>query len=405
MKKIIWVLILFLNHVAFAQDWKDFKIPADPGAGMIWELDSAVSDDFNYTSAKSPKSDEFLDKWDDWYHNTWTGPGLTLWRRENSLVEDGVLKLTSNRSGTNRVNLGIIHSNKTVIYPVYIEGRAKIMNSVLANALWLLSPDDTQEIDFMEAYGSSYSENAQRDMTWFAERMHMSHHVFIRDPFTDWQPNDQTSPGYPTWVTVEKEGKNILWREDYHTYGVYWKDPWHLYYYIDGVLVTKKEGKDEIDPVFHTNSGTQGDTQNDTRTGLSKAMDIIIDAEDQDWRSNDAVTPTDAELANTDDHTLKVDWIRAYKPVVNPNPDALAIDTSINDIAIYPNPMQNLLQINADQRMQELSIYRLDGAEVLSQLLTDRSASIDVSLLNSGTYLVQIKLEDGSVKNTRVLKQ
>ncbi|RME71962.1 MAG: glycosyl hydrolase family protein, partial [Verrucomicrobia bacterium] len=179
---------------------------------------------------------------------------------------------------------------------VYVEARAKIANSVLASDVWMLSPDDTQEIDIIEAYGASWSDGQQKDQTWFAERIHISHHVFIREPFQDYQPKD---PG--SWY---HDGQGTLWREDFHRVGVYWRDPWHLEYYVDGKLVRTVSGKDIIDPHDFTGG-----------TGLNKAMDIIINMEDQTWRSDQGLTPTDEELANKEDHTFKVDWIRVYKPV------------------------------------------------------------------------------------------
>ena len=197
------------------------------------------------------------------------------------------------------------------------------MNSVLANGAWLLSPDDTQEIDFMEGYGAIFSESANDDISWYGERMHVSHHVFIRDPLQDWQPselvngNGNPSPN-PTWITRNDGAGNIFWKDSFHRYGVYWKDPFNLYYYIDGVQVTKREGKDEIDPLYLTNSTNPGDTSNDTRTGLSKEMDIIFSVEEQGWRTinGKAVIPTDTELSNTD-NAFTIDWIRIFKPVEN----------------------------------------------------------------------------------------
>lgn len=284
-------------------DWDAYAVPADAGVNMEWELQEATSDEFNYTSAASPKSAEFLSKWDDFYHNAWTGPGLTIWSREQVLVEDGILKIPSTRINEKDVSTGCITSKERVIYPAYVEAYAKVMPSTLASDVWMLSPDDTQEIDILEAYGNI---NPSRDPTnvWYGERIHLSHHVFIRDPFADWQPTTDD-----TWF---KDGTE--WNKDFHRYGVYWRDAWHLEYYIDGVLVKTTSGKDQIDPKYHTNSVNPGDTSNDTRTGLNKAMDIIINVEDQTWRSNQGLTPTDSELANTEDNTFKVGWIRVYKP-------------------------------------------------------------------------------------------
>ena len=276
-------------------DWDNFPIQADPGNGREWVLQEETSDEFNYNAPASGKGKLFSDKWDDWYHNNWKGPGLTVWSRENSYVNGGFLTLFSSRvAGTDKVNTGILTAKKRIKYPVYIETRAKIANSVIASNAWLLSPDDTQEIDFLESYGGSFSQNTGEEQSWNAKRIHISHHVFIRNPFQDYQPKDSG-----TWYT---DGTTI-WRNDFHTYGVYWIDPWNLEYYIDGQMVRKVSGVDIIDPKNFTNG-----------TGLSKEMDIIINMEDQDWRSNKGITPTDAELSNMEDNIFLVDWIRVYKP-------------------------------------------------------------------------------------------
>lgn len=312
--KIRLIVIFFCPLAAcYGQhDWDDIAVPASPGSGMIWQLQEDVSDDFNYNFEATSSDATFGNKWINWYHNTWTGPLPTVWKRNNVSVQDGQLQIAGNRQNRNFVNVngqslsetntGCVTSTKQIEYPVYIESRAKVMNSVLACATWLLSPDDTREIDFLEAYGGERWNNP-----WFnPERVHLSHHVFIRDPFTDWQPHDEGS-FYTDGTTI--------WKEEFHTYGVYWRDPWHLEYYVDGKLVRVRSGKDQIDPVYHTNSVNPGNTQNDTRTGFDRPMDIIIDTEDQGWRAVDGLTPTDAELRNTDDHTFKVDWIRVYKPI------------------------------------------------------------------------------------------
>jgi len=306
MKNLFLIFTVCCSVVSFGQDWKDFPIPVTLGDTLQWELQTA-SDDFNYTSDASPKSAAFSEKWDDFYHNGWTGPGKTVWSRSKSMVEDGILKISSSRLEEDKVSTGCITGKQRVTYPAYVEAYVKTMNSTLASDIWMLSPDDTQEIDILEAY-SDISETREPSNKWFGERIHLSHHVFIRKPFKDWQPKTPD-----TWYYQE----GTVWQNDYHRYGVYWKNPWHLEYYIDGVLVKTTSGKEAIDPLYHTNSENPGDMTKDTRTGINKAMDIIINVEDQTWRSinNKGLTPTDEELKITEDHTLKVDWIRVYKPI------------------------------------------------------------------------------------------
>lgn len=297
MKRLIFTVCTLLNTtLLFSQDWKDLPVPPDAGAGRMWQLQNS-SDDFNYAAAADSKGNNFAAKWSDFYHSNWSGPGLTVWSRTQSAVVDGKLEIQAERSGTDKISTGCITSKERVIYPVYIEAKAEVMNSVLASNVWLLSPDDTQEIDILEAYGSSFSDKAQKDLSWYANRIHLSHHTFIRKPLQDYQPTDAGS-----WYN-----DGTLWRDNFHTFGVYWIDPWNLEYYIDGKLVRKVSGRDMIDPKGFTNG-----------TGLSKEMDIIINVEDQTWRSNQNITPSDKELANEAHHTFNVDWIRIYKPVKLP---------------------------------------------------------------------------------------
>ncbi|MFR9496788.1 MAG: beta-agarase, partial [Rikenellaceae bacterium] len=126
-----------------------------------------------------------------------------------------------------------------------------------------------------------------------ADRLHLSHHVFIRDPFQDYQPTDAGS-----WYA---DGKGTLWRDDYHRIGVYWRDPFYLAYYVDGNLVRVVSGENIIDPYGYTDG-----------TGLTKELDIIINMEDQSWRAIGGLSPTDEELQAGSDIDFKVDWIRVY---------------------------------------------------------------------------------------------
>lgn len=293
---LVCVIIACMVTVSYGQDWKQISVPAEAGDGKVWKLNESVSDDFNYEAPAKKKGAEFAKKWTDSYHNAWTGPGKTIWDPKYSHVADGYLQITASRANTDQVYTGCITSKQRVKYPAYVEARAKISNSTLASDVWMLSPDDTQEIDIIEAYGTSHADGAEKkDHTWFAERIHLSHHVFIRDPFQDYQPKDQGS-----WYT----NKGQLWRKDFVRVGVHWKDPFHLDYYVNGKLARTASGKEMIDPKGFTNG-----------TGLSKEMDIIINVEDQTWRSDQGLTPTDEELAKKEDHTFKVDWIRVYKPV------------------------------------------------------------------------------------------
>ncbi|SNR16612.1 LamG domain-containing protein [Tenacibaculum jejuense] len=306
-----------------AETWMTIPVPANAGDGMTWEFQSDISDDFEYEFAGQPNLAEFGNgKWTNFYHNQWDGPGATIWKHENVTVSGGNLRLITTRepgemktytSGSDTytdkaTRLGCITSTKRVKYPVYVETRVKAANAFFASDIWMLSPDDTQEIDILEAYGAQNPRNGQQ---WFSERFHISHHVFIRNPFQDYQPKDVS-----TWQKID--GYPFV-SSDWVRIGVYWKSPTHLEYYINGNLVKVMDnldtvgGKDGIDPLGYT---SPNQTADNTRTGLNKEMDIIINAEVQNWNAAADRFPTDEEIANSpEDHVLKIDWIRVFKPV------------------------------------------------------------------------------------------
>ncbi|WP_370978460.1 RICIN domain-containing protein [Agaribacterium sp. ZY112] len=299
-----------------AADWDAYPVPANAGAGKVWQL-QPQSDEFNYNFNATSNAATFGGKWTNFYHNAWEGPGPTRWRRENTSVAGGNLQLKATRvpgetksfevdldldgvvetHTTPATRAGCITSTTRVQYPVFVEARVKIANAVMASDIWLLSPDDTQEIDILEAYGGKQARN-----DWFAQRLHLSHHVFIRSPFQDYQPKDAS-----TWYTGPTKR---YWTDSWIRIGVNWVSPTRLEYYVDGQLVKVMDnlqtvnGKDGIDPLNYTNG-----------TGLNKAMDIIINMEDQNWNAAAGRQPTNAEITNTANHTMKVDWLRVYKPV------------------------------------------------------------------------------------------
>nr|5T9X_A Chain A, Glycoside Hydrolase [Bacteroides uniformis]5T9X_B Chain B, Glycoside Hydrolase [Bacteroides uniformis]5T9X_C Chain C, Glycoside Hydrolase [Bacteroides uniformis] len=297
------------SETEFEYEWDKFPVPVSAGTGMKWELQSQ-SDDFNYTADSNNKGN-FEKKWTDYYHANWSGPAPTIWQRDHISVSDGCLRIETSRpddvkivkvtSGDKEKMMpgtytGCVTSKTRVVYPVYVEAYAKIANSTMASDVWMLSPDDTQEIDIIEAYGSDRVVGDDGHKFYGPDRIHLSHHVFIRDPFQDYQPTD---PG--SWY---KDVNGTIWRNDFHRVGVYWKDPFNLEYYVDGKMVRRVSGKNIIDP----NDFTKG-------TGLSKEMDIIINMEDQSWRAISGLSPTNKELMNKDNNTFLVDWIRIYKPV------------------------------------------------------------------------------------------
>ncbi|MCF7352983.1 hypothetical protein [Vibrio sp. CK2-1] len=339
-------------------------IPAYPGEDKQWVKDSDLSDDFEYTfSATSNRSNfggDKNNKWYNFYHQEWDGPGATYWQEDHVAVQNGNLEISVSRnSRTDKQNkpgvtAGCISSHQQVQYPVFVEASVSLADISLASAVWLLSPDDTQEIDILEAYAGADNGN-----DYFSKMIHLSHHSFIREPFQDYQPRDENSwwksdiSGFNSWGEYGWNGGN----RQYIQIGVNWVNPYHFEYYINGELVrvvynnafaTKQygewvysypkvdsdnnlviEGYQNVDIYakstndFDFNTLKAASEQSPASVidplnyqngkGFYKPADIIINMELQSWWTND---PTDSDLADTSgkNKTL-VDWVRVFKPI------------------------------------------------------------------------------------------
>lgn len=261
----------------------------NPGENKKWVLQPKFSNEFDYELGKA--APEFTENWQDRFFNGWTGARKTVYSAQQSSIEDGLLvyraTIDSDAQGP-IVRTGCITTKDRIGYPLYMEARVKISESSLASAVWMLSADSTQEIDNLEAYGDKTN-------NYFSKRLHLSHHVFIRNPFQDYQPTGSE--------TYYADGKGTFWADDYHNYGVLWLNPWSLSYYVDRELV-RTTPQEEIDPLGYTNG-----------TGLNKDMHIIISAAAQPWRENQGINYlNDPSVLDSERSTMRVDWIRVYKP-------------------------------------------------------------------------------------------
>ena len=61
-----------------------------------------------------------------------------------------------------------------------------------------------------------------------------------------------------------------------------------------------------------------------------------------------------------------------------------------SDISIYPNPVNNLMTINAEEEIQHISVYNILSVKVMEMTLNNKEAVIDLSNLEPGMYLIEI---------------
>ena len=73
-----------------------------------------------------------------------------------------------------------------------------------------------------------------------------------------------------------------------------------------------------------------------------------------------------------------------------------------NGFALYPNPVQNYLQIQTSFTSGSIRLYHTNGALILETELTQ---TLDVSRLSTGMYLLEIETSEGDISTQKFLKE
>lgn len=78
-------------------------------------------------------------------------------------------------------------------------------------------------------------------------------------------------------------------------------------------------------------------------------------------------------------------------------------DNTLEGFSFYPNPTNNILNINANKNIQSVALYNLLGQEVLTSTIEATSSEISLSGLSAGTYIMKVTV-DGQTGTFKVMK-
>lgn len=85
----------------------------------------------------------------------------------------------------------------------------------------------------------------------------------------------------------------------------------------------------------------------------------------------------------------------------------LSVDDPVaGNVSYYPNPVTDILRIEAENPMQSYSVYNVLGAEVARGTLDGASAGIDMSAHKAGVYFVRLATAgDGNQTVIKITKR
>ncbi|WP_185144744.1 GEVED domain-containing protein [Chryseobacterium sp. SC28] len=128
-----------------------------------------------------------------------------------------------------------------------------------------------------------------------------------------------------------------------------------------------------------------------TATEGSVRMRVLI------YDSNAAYSPT---LPTSSCGTATYGQVEDY--TLNISPTLGVSDLSKSAISVYPNPFTDVLKISDVRGVKSISVNDMTGREVKSLA---PSAELNLSNLKTGLYIVNLKMEDGSVKSFKAIKK
>lgn len=79
-------------------------------------------------------------------------------------------------------------------------------------------------------------------------------------------------------------------------------------------------------------------------------------------------------------------------------------DYKLSALTYYPNPAKDILYLKSDLNIASVTVVNVLGQQVMNRSYIDNNR-IDISGLTTGTYMLRISFEDGTIETFKLLKE
>lgn len=74
------------------------------------------------------------------------------------------------------------------------------------------------------------------------------------------------------------------------------------------------------------------------------------------------------------------------------------------DATLYPNPVNNILNIDAKEQITSISVYNLTGQQIFTKTINTKTSTVDMSAYKAGVYIVEVN-SNANTKTYKVIKK
>lgn len=159
-------------------------------------------------------------------------------------------------------------------------------------------------------------------------------------------------------------------------------------YFGDGSLEQTNSDGVTSTPITAMIAVPNGVKIGDTRMRVKKSFSSGVFPDSSDLANPCSLA---ADYGQIEDYTLTV-----KEPVLG------SVEQNKNKLAIFPNPFEDVLKISDLENVKSISIYDISGRQVKN---FKPSAELNLSDLKTGLYIVNLNMEDGSVKSAKAIKK
>ncbi|MEM8526912.1 MAG: family 16 glycosylhydrolase [Bacteroidota bacterium] len=214
-----------------------FQADDDPTPeGKKWVKIEAMSDEFEGKELDNKK-------WKNTEPQRWVGRPPAIFKKDAVRLEDGELKITNYlleetetvKGNTFTHSGGMLRSKELHVYGYY-ECKMKASKTFMSSTFWLINYPSGEgcerrvtELDIQECVGRVVTE--EKWASTFDTHIHSNtHHRYGRKDLEDCPPRNSNGQNVSIGGFVH---------DDYHVYGVWWKNEKEALFYLDGVFQYK----------------------------------------------------------------------------------------------------------------------------------------------------------------------